>query len=301
MSNTKSRKHAHHPCPNCDAAVNVEDKFCSHCGQSTHDLNIPLKHFLKDALEDLFHFEGKSIHTMKALLGAPGKLTLEFIHGKRARYVAPLRFYIFISVVFFFTLSLPKGASGTDSTTGDVSANIGVSFRGIQSSELNNVAPSQIDSVLSAHAVEPTTLHRYVLRQMQRMQTEGREQFLHTVFKGLSYMMFVLMPLFGWFVYLLYRSTTRHYMSGLVFSFHYHSFVFVLLIVLTLASRWDNFGWAPLLVLVASPIYLMLALRRVFGGSMIHTVLKTGILGILQLAALAVLFLATVSLSLLLF
>lgn len=54
--------------------------LCLQCGQSLHQVNIPLKHLLAEVLEDLLHFDGKSIQTVKALLLKPGRLTTDFLH-----------------------------------------------------------------------------------------------------------------------------------------------------------------------------------------------------------------------------
>src|ERR1019366_1203279 len=55
---------------------------------------------------NLFHFEGKFFVTVAWLLAKPGRITLEFIAGRRASQLNPLRFYIFVSVLFFLGLSL---------------------------------------------------------------------------------------------------------------------------------------------------------------------------------------------------
>jgi hypothetical protein len=301
MARNKRRPHTYQYCPNCGNAVTSADHFCSLCGQSTHDLNVPFKHLLEDVMEGLFHFDGKSVQTLKTLLLKPGQLTLDFIRGKRMRYVAPLRFYIFISVVFFFILSTPKVSRTEEPVKETDTTGISVSYWGIQSSELKGVKPSQIDSVLARHDIELTMLNRYIGKQMIRMQTTDRKEFLHTVFKGISYMMFVLMPVFGWFIFFLHRKSAGQYIRSLAFSVHYHSFMFLLLSVLMLVSRSDYFSWAPLLVVVLCPLYLIAALRRVYGGSRWAVFVKTIALGIFQFVALAILFVATVIMSLLLF
>jgi len=44
--------------------------------------------------------------TASALFGAPGALTGEFVAGRRARYLGPLRLCLIASVVFFATCTL---------------------------------------------------------------------------------------------------------------------------------------------------------------------------------------------------
>ena len=63
-------------------------------------------HLFHDLAENLFHFEGKFFVTVAWLLVKPGRITLEFLAGRRASQLNPLRFYIFVSVMFFLGLSL---------------------------------------------------------------------------------------------------------------------------------------------------------------------------------------------------
>ena len=48
----------------------------------------------------------------------PGKLTLHFLTGVRARYVMPFRLYLTASVLFFLAFSMVNGGGGID-TGGD--------------------------------------------------------------------------------------------------------------------------------------------------------------------------------------
>ena len=57
-------------------------------------------------LENLFHFEGKFLVSVAWLLAKPGRLTKEFIAGRRQSQLNPLRFYIFGTVLFFLVFHL---------------------------------------------------------------------------------------------------------------------------------------------------------------------------------------------------
>lgn len=54
-----------------------------------------------EALESIFHFDGKFFQNLVTLLFRPGRLTAEFNAGKRAAQVPPFRLYIFTAFVFF--------------------------------------------------------------------------------------------------------------------------------------------------------------------------------------------------------
>ncbi len=91
-------------CQNCGAPLT--GPFCAACGQQDVDYHRGFHHLFHDLAENLFHFEGKFFVTVAWLLAKPGRITLEFIAGRRASQLNPLRFYIFVSVLFFLGLSL---------------------------------------------------------------------------------------------------------------------------------------------------------------------------------------------------
>jgi hypothetical protein len=50
---------------------------------------------------DLFHYDGKFFRTLRYLLLKPAFVTKEYIKGRRASYLHPIRLYIFTSAFFF--------------------------------------------------------------------------------------------------------------------------------------------------------------------------------------------------------
>ena len=55
------------------------------------------------ATEDLTHADSRLWRTLAALLFKPGHLTREFLAGRRARYLPPVRLYLVLSVLFFLS------------------------------------------------------------------------------------------------------------------------------------------------------------------------------------------------------
>lgn len=96
---------AHHKldvCPNCGTHLGHDANFCPNCGQENHEVKLPLSHIGYEFVESITHFDNKLWNSLKAIFTRPGKMTAEFLEGKRARYVPPARLYVFISVLFFF-------------------------------------------------------------------------------------------------------------------------------------------------------------------------------------------------------
>ncbi len=86
-------------CQNCHAPL--RGPYCARCGQHDVDYHRSFHHLIHDLLENLLHFEGKLFASVAWLLASPGRLTQEFNAGRRASQLNPVRFYLFVSVLFF--------------------------------------------------------------------------------------------------------------------------------------------------------------------------------------------------------
>ncbi|MFN8357079.1 MAG: DUF3667 domain-containing protein [Spirosomataceae bacterium] len=104
MSTHKHRR-KHKVCPNCGTILQPDYEFCPHCGQENHELNVPIGHLVYEFIESIFHFDIKFWNTFRAIVTKPGKITTDFVEGKRARYVPPARFYVFVAFFFFLMLN----------------------------------------------------------------------------------------------------------------------------------------------------------------------------------------------------
>ena len=104
MSRRKIRRKTH-VCPNCETVLEREENYCHVCGQENHNLNVPMKDLLMEVIGSFTFFETKFIETAKIIFTHPGKLTLDFNSGKRAKYMHPVRMYFWVSAIFFFLIS----------------------------------------------------------------------------------------------------------------------------------------------------------------------------------------------------
>jgi hypothetical protein len=98
MSHGKTREDK--TCLNCGHTV--EERYCPHCGQENIEPKQPFHYLFTHFIEDFTHYDGEFWKTIKYLLLKPGKLTKEYLVGKRQLYVAPVKLYIFISFITFF-------------------------------------------------------------------------------------------------------------------------------------------------------------------------------------------------------
>lgn len=103
MSAGKYRKE--HNCLNC--GFEVEEHFCSRCGQPNLELKENFWQFISHSIAHYFHFDNKFFQTLTPLITKPGKVTLDYLAGKRARYINPISMYIFVSIVYFLVVYTP--------------------------------------------------------------------------------------------------------------------------------------------------------------------------------------------------
>jgi hypothetical protein len=91
-------------CPNCGAATWGE--FCFACGQPRKGLIRRFTSILGDFLDTVFSIDNRLFRTLAPLYFRPGHLTLEYIAGRRVRYVTPFRLFFFFCVLSFLALKL---------------------------------------------------------------------------------------------------------------------------------------------------------------------------------------------------
>ncbi len=90
-------------CLNC--GTQLAGRYCQNCGQENVEPKETTWHLVVHFFNDVTHFDGKLFSTLKPLLLKPGFLTEEYVKGRRASYLNPIRMYLFISAVFFLVLT----------------------------------------------------------------------------------------------------------------------------------------------------------------------------------------------------
>lgn len=108
MSHSKERSEK--ICLNCNASL--DGRYCHVCGQENVEPKESVWSLVSHFFNDITHFDGKFFSTLGLLIRRPGYLPREFIIGRRARYLNPIRMYIFSSAIFFlFFFSIFKADS----------------------------------------------------------------------------------------------------------------------------------------------------------------------------------------------
>ena len=89
-------------CLNC--GEQLRGRYCPVCGQENIEPKENLWQLVSQFFMDLLHIDGKFFITLKLLLLKPAFLSTEYLRGKRASYIHPVRMYIFTAFVFFIVL-----------------------------------------------------------------------------------------------------------------------------------------------------------------------------------------------------
>ena len=107
----------HGVCSDCGAQTS--GNFCAECGQPTH-VHRTLLHLGEELLHGVMHFDARVWRTLPLLAFNPGRLTREWVEGRRTRYVSPLAIFLFTLFVMFFALSFMPQPSAPVVLAGDI-------------------------------------------------------------------------------------------------------------------------------------------------------------------------------------
>ena len=81
-------------CLNC--GNQLTGKFCSDCGQASSTRPITLSNALNNTISEITSYDGRVLTTLKEMFPNPGKATLEYVLGKRVRFIHPIKYFLII-------------------------------------------------------------------------------------------------------------------------------------------------------------------------------------------------------------
>ena len=87
-------------CANCGVAL--EGPYCHACGQNADNHKRSIGHLIWEAIEGMFHLDGRLALTLPALFFRPGTLAKDYMEGRIVRHVPPFRTFLVALLLFIF-------------------------------------------------------------------------------------------------------------------------------------------------------------------------------------------------------
>jgi len=254
-------------CRNC--GVSLAGRYCSNCGQAA-DVHVPsTREILHEVLEGLTHSDSRLWATLLCLWFKPGKLTQEFVAGRRAAYLPPFRLYLILSLAFFLVASFSH-------------------FNGqvLQVDAADQHKPQEADCTngtidLPFLANNPAWQQRFQRACIGVVRDNGNS-LLHLAVATMPKAMFIFLPLVAFLHMLMYWWPRYRYAIHLLFFLHLHAFFFSVAVLIALSAE-ASAAW-PALAHVSDTlstvlfwlmlVYGILSMRRVFGMGWLLTIAK---------------------------
>jgi hypothetical protein len=323
----KSRPPLTH-CENCGAALT--GPYCAQCGQPAVDYRRSFGSLLADAADAFFNLDARFFQSFGLLLFKPWRLTNEFVEGKRARHVHPLRVYLIASVLFFLVINFLSKDTHLEANRSKTHSNFSLTTTAATPGPLSASTPSADFSLgmsaLPSLAAAPSPDEGHTFLQFDDdehesgfgrwLEKRAREKvgptgdrgdlFLKAIIQNLAPMVLCCIPLFALVLKILYVFKRRYYVEHLIFALHTHAFVFLsTLIIIGLGFLLALKSTA--LTAVASTflgfavlIQLLFAIRRVYRQNWFATLFKFALGSLIYLVLLSIAFAVTAMITLVL-
>ena len=276
-------------CPNCGAERS--GPFCAACGQNDRDYVRSLSLMVGEFVKETFELDSRFLRTLRTMILRPGELSAEFSRNRRASYSSPVRFYLFVSLAFFFVLSMTADLGPPTEQWPEAEVELDRASEGADVERLKSLLSEEdgrkVDAILAypgrpfvkilvyeaAKAVSGTGAE-VELDRFGRFLAGQLLDVLHQplvaadrLVDNLPVAMFVTLPAYAGLLALFYLRKRRYYVEHLVFAVHVHTVAFAVFTVRMLVPGGDFLS----LVLL---VYYFLALKRYYGDGIVRTGLK---------------------------
>ena len=247
-------------CLNC--ATPLTGPYCSTCGQREHSRIISLGLLAKEAIGDIYHVDSRLWRTLRALIGKPGFLTVEFLAGRRARYVPPFRLYLVVSIVLFLLaahlrdedtdlviasdpasvqhaldvaqVALAQKRAEFARNPGnrkleDQISDLSEELQSIRDQQSESAKPGSVCDRLNFSIFGWTALQPRMRAACHKISVDRGAGLTRSFMDNLPKMMFIFLPILALANKALYLRSRRYYVEHLLFFVHLHVFLFLAL------------------------------------------------------------------------
>ncbi|HET6244482.1 MAG: DUF3667 domain-containing protein [Bacteroidetes bacterium] len=296
-------------CLNCEKPIDDKDSYCGQCGQKTTPAKVPIIHFIQDFLGDYFSYDSKIFKSIIPLFVNPGHLTLEYIKGKRVKFIPPFRVFIIISVAFFLLFSSLNNQKSsfiefettTNSGLNDSLPNKNENYahtenkKVVHSNEPGNKAVVKLDfgndfnigfnidstrnliskvgfdTYIDSIRPNDSKYEKFIVKQLIKIFIDDHSKFTEVVVNFSSKLIFLMLPFFALLLKFIYIRKGKYFYEHFIFSLHFHTFIFSYLIINLLFVHYVfDFSFSISILLLL--VYLFMAMKKVYGESYKKTI-----------------------------
>lgn len=291
-----STEPANHRCKNCDSELLGE--FCHVCGQQNRHYIRSVFAVVGDLMGEISHWDSRFYRTLIGLFSRPAFLTQEFVRGRHASYVPPLRLYFFISLISFLVLTslinFENIQTGTEDLTPAEQQQVDQALEEAQQGL--DLIPLDTEIRAPETMFEGLTISLPFATEAQENQIKERvielSQEPRILVKRLvslaPQMMLIMLPFWALFLKLIYAFSGRFYLEHLSAALHTHAFLLLSLMLLTIISKgsaWatdltglpiieDVVDWAENILIVWMISYMLFTQKLFYGQGWLLTLTK---------------------------
>ena len=268
------------PCYNC--GTKLVGQWCHTCGQAPHDFHRSAWALAGEAFESFFHADSRLWRTLWRLLRNPARLTRDYLAGKRAPQIPPLRLFLSVLLIVFLA-----GGWAT---------------RGVSLDRLTKAPPDVqkelADNRLELEAAEAsqTTIGlppawsgaiKHWLRTHASLALARPGDLVAAMWDRAENFAFLMLPISALLLAVIFAFRRGFVLfDHLIFSMHSLSFQGLLISLTVLTSQ----DW----LLYAAPVHLFAHMRGVYGTSVPGTLVRMAVLFLLSSVAFSLLLAALV-------
>lgn len=265
-------------CQNCEHTV--INRFCGKCGQENTETRRSFHYLFTHVVEDLVHYDGNFLNTIKTLIYKPYELTNTYLEGKRKAFVAPVKLYIFINFLFFlligFVSNFDVQSEKIHTLKSDKNSKVTVAAADLDSIKedlsKNTVAAEVLDSIKNdineTNKKQKNEFKFNVGEEKNKNNFNGLEETLKdypTLLKKYKFIInnysteeitlllkknmvaslpkaiFLYLPFFAFFLWLFHNKKKYWFFDHGIFTFHIFSFLLIVMIFDILIVLFFNF------------------------------------------------------------
>jgi hypothetical protein len=242
---------------------------------------------LADFFAHSFAYDGRFWRTIIPLIGKPGWVTEQNLNERWVSFLPPLRIFLVISLVFFFTVTSVVPAVLKDGQVFSVTNSEG--------EQINESIPPDEARVFSDNWILSRKLNDFFESKLESLNAMPPEVRDHALYRGMisaiPATLLLAIPLFAFGLKILQFFRRRYFFDHFVFSTHFYSvWMLVLIPSLLINQPWIWIAGHAIYL----PVYLFVAMKRVYRQHWFPTLAKMILLGFWQMISAVLLMLAVV-------